>query len=99
MPSELATPLAVVLTEIVTNAYEHGLANRVGHLSVTAARKSKRLFISIADDGVGLEPGKELTGLGTQIVKTLVESELRGKIEFHSEKTGGTTVSVEVPLD
>lgn len=99
MPSELATPLAVVLTEIVTNAYEHGLANRVGHLTVTATRKAKKLYISIADDGAGLEPGKELSGLGTQIVKTLVESELLGKIEFRSEKTGGTTVSVEVPLD
>ena len=99
MPSEIATPLAVVLTEIVTNAYEHGLANKTGHLTVTAARRSKKLFITVADDGVGLAEGAVLSGLGTQIVKTLVEGELRGKIEFKSDKTGGTTVAVEVPLN
>jgi two-component sensor histidine kinase len=98
LPSEMATPLSVVLTEIVTNAYEHGLANRTGHVTVNASRKSKRLYISVADDGVGLEPGKVLSGLGTQIVKTLVEGELRGKIDFKSGKTGGTTVSLELPL-
>ena len=60
--------------------------------------KSKKLFITVADDGVGLAEGAVLSGLGTQIVKTLVEGELRGKIEFKSDKTGGTTVAVEVPL-
>jgi two-component sensor histidine kinase len=98
IPSEIATPLAVVLTEIVTNAYEHGLANRTGHLTVTAARKAKKLMISVADDGVGLAKDRVLAGLGTQIVKTLVEGELRGKIEFLADKSAGTTVSVEVPL-
>jgi len=98
LPSEIATPLAVVLTELVTNAYEHGLANKTGHLTVTAARKSKKLFITIADDGVGIEPGKIQSGLGTQIVITLAEGELRGKIDFKSDKTGGTTVALEVPI-
>jgi two-component sensor histidine kinase len=98
LPSEIATPLAVVLTELVTNAYEHGLSNKTGHLTVTAARKSKKLFITIADDGVGIEPGKIQSGLGTQIVITLAEGELRGKIDFKSDKTGGTTVALEVPI-
>jgi len=98
LPSEIATPLAVVLTELVTNAYEHGLANKTGHLTVTAARKSKKLFITIADDGVGIEPDKIQSGLGTQIVITLAEGELRGKIDFKSDKTGGTTVALEVPI-
>ncbi|NBR61379.1 MAG: ATPase [Actinobacteria bacterium] len=98
LPSEIATPLAVVLTELVTNAYEHGLTNRTGHLTVSATRRSKKLLIKVSDDGIGLDQGKPLNGLGTQLVRTLVESELRGKIEFHSEKTGGTTVSLEVSL-
>jgi two-component sensor histidine kinase len=36
--------------------------------------------------------------LGTQIVTTLAEGELRGKIDFKSDKTGGTTVALEVPI-
>ena len=97
LPSEIATPLAVVLTELVTNAYEHGLANRKGHLTVTAKRKARKLLITVVDDGSGLDPAT-LNGLGTQLVKTLVESELRGKIEFSSEKSGGTSISLEVAL-
>ncbi|MEY4417796.1 MAG: hypothetical protein RIQ88_234 [Actinomycetota bacterium] len=99
LPSEFATPLAVVLTELVTNAYEHGLANKVGHLTVTAKRSESKLTITVADDGVGFDADLPLTGLGTQLVKTLVESELRGKIEFRSEKTGGTTVQLELPIN
>jgi two-component sensor histidine kinase len=97
LPSELATPLAVVLTEIVTNAYEHGLANKVGHLTVTASRKAKKLIITVADDGVGFDPSKPMTGLGTQIIATLVESELRGKLAYKSDKSG-TAVTVEISV-
>ncbi|NDD25851.1 MAG: ATPase [Actinobacteria bacterium] len=97
LPSELATPLAVVLTEIVTNAYEHGLANKVGHVTVTASRKAKKLIITVADDGVGFDPSKPMTGLGTQIIATLVESELRGKLAYKSDKSG-TAVTVEISV-
>jgi two-component sensor histidine kinase len=38
------------------------------------------------------------SGLGTQIVKTLVESELRGKINWTSPIRGGTRVVLEIPV-
>src|SRR5690606_26817082 len=42
LPSEYATPLALALTEIVTNAVEHGLAGREGDVYITAHRTEDR---------------------------------------------------------
>jgi two-component sensor histidine kinase/PAS domain-containing protein len=96
--SEIATPLAVALTEIVHNAVEHGLANRSGVVHVSAERKGKKLEITVSDNGTGLKNGTVGTGLGTQIIKTLIEGELRGTISWLSPADGGTRVIISIPL-
>ena len=40
LPSAYATPLALALTELVTNAVEHGLAGREGKVEIEAKRSS-----------------------------------------------------------
>ena len=84
VPPELATPLALVLVELVQNAVEHGLAGRDGEVRVSvAARAPDRLVVTVADDGAGLPAGFDLVtggGLGLQIVRTLVEGELGGTL-------------------
>ena len=98
LPTARATPLALVLTEVVANAVEHGLGDRSGLIEVEASRDNKSLHILVTDDGSGLPEGKVGSGLGTQIIKTLVESELRGKINWTSPIRGGTRVSIELPI-
>ena len=98
LTTERSTTLALVLTELVANAVEHGLADQSGEIAVSAQRDSKNLQIEITDDGVGLPEGKVGSGLGTQIVRTLVESELRGRIAWTSPIRGGTRVAIELPL-
>ena len=96
--SEMATTLAVVLTELVTNAVEHGLAERSGLVSVHVERNAKKLTVTVADNGRGLAGGAVGNGLGTQIVRTLVEGELRGTIKWFSPSEGGTRAVVAIPL-
>ena len=96
--SEVATTLAVVLTELVTNAVEHGLRDRSGLVAVSAERTSKKLEIAVSDNGSGLPDGQVGSGLGTQIVRTLVEGELRGTIRWYSPADGGTRAVVTLPL-
>ena len=98
LSAERSTPLALVLTEVVANAVEHGLGSRSGTVSVEAQRKNKNLEITVIDDGAGLAEGKVGTGLGTQIIRTLVESELRGKILWTSPIRGGTKVTITIPV-
>ena len=98
LPAERATSLALALTEVVTNAVEHGLSDRSGTVTVDIDRSKNQLEVSVTDDGVGLAEGKVGSGLGTQIIKSLVESELRGKINWTSPIRGGTRVVITIPV-
>ena len=98
LDSELATPLAIALTEIVTNAASHGLGKHGGRIVITAKHTPKQLAIEVEDNGVGIQKDSIGTGLGTQIIRTLIEGELRGKISWFSPKEGGTRVSISIPL-
>ncbi len=98
LPSEYATPLALALTELVTNAVEHGLADRDGEVVISARRKNEMLSVRVRDNGSGLPEGKVGSGLGTQIVRTLIQGELGGTIDWHTLEGEGTEVTIEVPL-
>ena len=97
IPAQYASSLALIITELVTNAVEHGFEGREhGTITISAEREGSILRASIADDGKGLTA--EPTGLGSQIVRTLVTNELHGSIEW-SLTTGGSVVSLEVVIE
>ncbi|MBC9733212.1 sensor histidine kinase [Nocardioides marmotae] len=122
LPSESATALAMVLTELLQNAVEHGYEVDAraepavpedlsalgedegpgGTIRMTVRRGEGRLRLTVDDDGRGLPEGFDLDGstnLGLSIVRTLVESELGGRLELGPVPAGpGTRASVDVPL-
>lgn len=95
----VATPLAMVLTELIQNAVQHAFVQRTGRVTIAANRIRDRLRLRVTDDGVGLPEDFAVNGsLGLSIVTTLVESELGGTLEFRSRPGGGTTVAMELTL-
>ncbi|SNT33881.1 sensor histidine kinase [Rhodococcoides kyotonense] len=100
--AERATPLVMVLTELVQNAMEHGFeAGSAGTVLIKADRSARWLDVVIHDDGQGLPTGFSLErseGLGLQIVRTLVSVELSGSLGLHPAQGGGTDASLRVPL-
>jgi two-component sensor histidine kinase len=106
LPAAIATPLALVLTELLQNALQHGLAGWPGPASggsvlVTATRSATRLAVSVEDNGAGLPDEFSLdatTSLGLQIVRTLVETELGGQLVIAPRPGGGTRVAVDLPV-
>ena len=102
LPGDLATPLAVVLNELMQNAVDHAFVSdgrTSGTICVQLARDDGQLLVDVVDDGVGLPPGftvEQSGGLGLSIVHTLVTSELGGTIELRSD--AGTRVHLMVPL-
>lgn len=98
LDSGLATPLAVALTEVVSNAASHGLGEHGGSILITPRQTAKQLTIEVEDNGVGFEKDAIGKGLGTQIIRTLIEGELRGKISWFSPKDGGTKVAISIPI-
>jgi two-component sensor histidine kinase len=96
---EVATPLALVLVELVQNAAQHGGA--AGEVVVDVRRQAGRLRVAVVDRGCGLPPGFDAVrdaGLGLQIVRTLVESELGGRLALAAAEGGGTRVEVDLPV-
>ncbi|MFM6973896.1 MAG: sensor histidine kinase [Agromyces sp.] len=98
LPSSYATPLAVALTELVTNAVEHGLRGQTGTVEIVANRSDDELDILVRDSGSGLPGGAVGEGLGTQIVRTLIQGELSGTIEWNSVPGRGTDVVIRIPM-
>ena len=84
----IATPLALVITELMHNALEHGLAETGSALGIHISTTANELQVTISDDGVGLPDGFDIAtspNLGLQIVRTLTENELRGTLSLRSE--------------
>ncbi len=105
LPALIATPLALVLTELLQNALQHGLAEPVhaagGSLQVCAVHEPGSLTVTVSDNGVGLPADFDLdvtTSLGLQIVRTLVLTELDGTLAISAGPGGGTQVVVVLPL-
>jgi two-component sensor histidine kinase len=102
LPSEVATPLALIIAELIQNAFEHafGTESRMVSVTVEMARRPEELRLRVSDDGVGLPSGFVLerdSNLGLQIVRTLVESELSGTIGVTGDASG-TQVEVVIPV-
>ncbi|MGI5154785.1 histidine kinase N-terminal domain-containing protein [Microbispora sp. CA-102843] len=101
LPAAVATPIAMVLTELLQNAVEHGFAHSSGNVQVVVSRDADRLEFAVADDGRGLPEDFDLdaTGsLGLQIVRTLVVGELSGRLGVARREGGGTEVSLSIPV-
>ena len=101
LPAEVATPLALVLSELVQNSLEHAFRERGGTVRVVLARAPGSLHLSVRDDGVGVAAGFDVAadaGLGLQIASTLVESELGGVLTVTRVPDGGTSSEAVVPL-
>jgi two-component sensor histidine kinase len=98
---ERTIPLALIVTELISNALEHGFeAGRPGTIRIDFAPErpgSREQVLTVSDDGAGLPDGFSLenaTGLGLRIVKSLTR-QLDGRLVM--ETAGGTTCRLVFP--
>jgi two-component sensor histidine kinase len=76
LAGQRATALALVFSELLSNALEHGGE----HVSISLARDGAEVTLVVADDGRGTEGAAD--GTGMSIVRALVRDELRGTLEL-----------------
>ena len=96
-----ATTLAILLNELLTNAVRHGLRGRDhGTVRVLYGRQASQVWVTVADDGNGLPPDFSLgknKGLGLSIVRTLVEADLHGQVDWGGEQGANFTLLFTPP--
>jgi two-component sensor histidine kinase/putative methionine-R-sulfoxide reductase with GAF domain len=90
LPGARATALALVFSELLQNALEHG-GQRI---EVELRVRDGDVVLAIADDGLGVG-AEEAAGTGLSIVRALVRDELRGTLDLRSD--GGTRAEVVFP--
>ncbi|MGA1141795.1 MAG: sensor histidine kinase [Ilumatobacteraceae bacterium] len=103
LPATIATPLSVVILELLQNVVDHAFGDkrRDGVVRVFLARDpdDDALHLRVIDNGVGVDERFDIsqaTGLGLSIVRTLVTTELGGTI---SMRPASTTDLVDAALD
>jgi two-component sensor histidine kinase len=99
LPSQQATSLALVVNELLQNAMEHAFPSRSrGQVVIVLSLGGDALRVEVRDDGVGLPEGfspGHSADLGLEIVHTLVQDDLKGRITFTN--AGGVRAVITMP--
>jgi two-component sensor histidine kinase len=111
--ADVATPLAVVLAELLQNAVEHAfpssaadsvfIANSeseaVGHVELVLANDDDHLTLQVRDDGCGLPEGFDIDHT-TSLGLSIVRDLVTSQLEgsIVMESNGGTLVTIDLPV-
>ena len=100
LPSKLATSLALIVNELVSNALKHGSRNTDQvNVTVTLEPAEDHIRLIVEDNGPGFPPGfdqQKHTGIGLDLVRMLVERDLSGKLKYTNAP--GARVEATLPL-
>jgi signal transduction histidine kinase len=94
LPEKHGTCVYRVVQEAMTNVVRHAHAT---HIRVAVSAKAGHLRVTIADDGIGIEPGRRGPGLGLRGIEERAK-ELGGAMTIGREGKHGTIVAVVLPL-
>ena len=85
--------LGIIMNELLTNSFKYAFAEKGGNIKVSLTKVKKRYRAVFKDDGKGFDTDKESEGFGLELVKSLVEDELKGKISIDAKS--GVKIVIE----
>jgi PAS domain S-box-containing protein len=93
-----AIPCTLILTELISNSYKHAFQQgEKGTIEISMKKSSNdTVSMRIKDDGIGLPDEVDIArtdSLGLKLVRTLVQKQLKGKIQVNRKK--GTEYTIE----
>ncbi|MBD3414120.1 MAG: PAS domain S-box protein [Candidatus Aminicenantes bacterium] len=99
LPLTQAIPCALVLNELISNAFKHAFKHRKhGTVEVTMNIFAEQVFLTVRDDGIGVSDGVNIyqtQSLGMKLVRNLVQKQLKGKFKMIRKKY--TEFNIEFP--
>ena len=101
LPAREATAFVLILTELLSNAIEHGFPGEgTGGITVLLTRDGADAVLEMKDTGRGLPSGFDISqteSLGLKLVARLAERDLRGSIAAWNAE--GACFRVRFPVD
>jgi two-component system, sensor histidine kinase PdtaS len=95
-----AIPISLIINEAVTNSIKYAFPqNRQGIIEITMYEIADQIILTIADDGIGIDPDLAKTpsdSLGLKLIKGLAE-DINARISF--ENVDGTKISIVFNVD
>lgn len=87
VPTDVATPLALLINELVTNSIKYAFPpGMTGTIQIVLASIGpNRLRLTVADDGIGREAQPGPPGMGSRLIAGVI-SQLRGAQEYRPGK-------------
>lgn len=101
LPITRAIPSALVLNELISNAYKHAFTGRQeGNIEISIQKSDDdTIFMRVKDDGIGIPEEIDIyniDSLGLTLVRSLVQHQLKGEIEI--ERNKGTEFIIEFKI-
>jgi len=89
-----AIPLALIVNELITNAYKHAFSNKDnGVIEISLLENNKQVFLTIKDNGKGFDRSQvPAKSIGMDILNGLVE-QIEGSCDL---KTGDSGTSYKI---
>lgn len=100
VPSSKASSLAMIINELVANAYEHAFSKGDrGIIEIHLQEEGGQALITVEDNGRGFQVNQvKKTSFGLDLVQNLTEKNLKGRVNITSKK-GKTKISLSFPLE
>lgn len=97
VPTDAAVSLALVITELLTNAVKHAYRGEPGPIDViVAGGPHGSIRIVVADQGSGMERSERPGGFGSRLMRLLI-AQVKGEMDFQDNRPG-TKVVLTAPL-
>jgi two-component sensor histidine kinase len=97
VPTDAAVTLALVTTELLTNAVKHAYGGEPGPIDVAVAGgPSGSIRIVVADHGSGMERTERPGGFGSRLTRLLI-AQVKGEMDIQDNRPG-TRVVLTAPL-
>jgi PAS domain S-box-containing protein len=100
LSTDRSIPLALIVNELVTNAFKYAYAANGGPVTVTVdLHKAGEISIAVRDEGVGFPDGFSIEGagnMGMMLIGSLTH-QLSGHVDARRNAGGGSSFTVTVP--
>jgi light-regulated signal transduction histidine kinase (bacteriophytochrome) len=96
VPTDTAVTLALIVTELLTNAVKHAYCGAPGPIDVTVGgTPNGGIKIAVADQGTGMKREERPGSFGSRLTRSLI-AQIGGEIDFQDNRPG-TRVVLTVP--